>query len=252
MDRTYFYKSALRNIGVLPLLRMQVQKRFARDPTMKFTSKMLDHPVLARRNTSDADIFSQILIEHEYECIPDNLNIAGLVVDLGANVGYSAAYLLSRYPKAFVFAVEPDPGNFVALQGNLKPYSGRHKAVQAAAWPHKERITFNTSHAGQGNEWARSVRAADDHAIEFVDTVSLPDILSQSGFDRISLLKIDIEGAETELFRHGVDQWIDKVDNIVIELHGDEANRAFYAVIQKQPFSIKKGENNAIVCTRLL
>jgi hypothetical protein len=32
-------------------------------------------------------------------------------------------------------------------------------------------------------------------------------------------LKIDIEGAEKEVFQHGMNQWIDQVDTIAVELH---------------------------------
>jgi FkbM family methyltransferase len=37
--------------------------------------------------------------------------------------------------------------------------------------------------------------------METVETVSLPDALQQSGLDRVDYLKIDIEGAELEIFR---------------------------------------------------
>lgn len=249
MDQVQFYKSALKNLGVMPLLRLQAQKRLA-GGRMKLTSKTLDHPVWARRGTSDASVFSQILIEDEYEVIPDWLHVTDLIVDLGANVGYSSAYFLSRFPLASVFAVEPDPGNFAILRDNLKPYRDRHITVQAAAWPRKERLSFNTSHAGQGNEWARSVHAASSQAAELIDTISIPDILSQIYPRRISLLKIDIEGAEAELFRYGADEWLHKVDSIVIELHGAEAEESFHDAIRKQNFRVVKGKHNAILCTR--
>ena len=35
------------------------------------------------------------------------------------------------------------------------------------------------------------------------------------------ILKLDIEGAEAELFRSGYESWIDAVDVFVIELHDD-------------------------------
>ena len=49
--------------------------------------------------------------------------------------------------------------------------------------------------------------------------------------ERISILKIDIEGAEMQLFGHDTD-WLDSVDNIVIELHGDACRDLFLQVIR--------------------
>jgi hypothetical protein len=59
-------------------------------------------------------------------------------------------------------------------------------------------------------------------------------ILRESGQDRISLLKIDIEGAEVQLFSEGCESWLSKVDNIVIELHDDSCfGPASEIVVQK-------------------
>ena len=62
-------------------------------------------------------------------------------------------------------------------------------------------------------------------------------------------MKIDIEGAEIELFRHGVDEWIHNVDSIVIERHGAEAEKVFYGAIGKE-FHVVRSKHNAILCTR--
>jgi hypothetical protein len=54
------------------------------------------HRLWARTRSSDLHVFSQIFVEREYECL--NLFDGDLILDLGANVGYSSAYFLSRYP----------------------------------------------------------------------------------------------------------------------------------------------------------
>jgi hypothetical protein len=51
-------------------------------------------------------------------------------------------------------------------------------------------------------------------------------------------LKIDIEGAELELFSSGTDRWLDLVDNIVIELHGKKCSEAFFKAIDGRGFDI--------------
>ena len=44
--------------------------------------------------------------------------------------------------------------------------------------------------------------------------------MAESGFDEIDLLKIDIEGAEKEVFgAPDVDEWLSKVKVLTIELH---------------------------------
>jgi len=51
----------------------------------------------------------------------NNLSNADLIIDAGANVGYSSVYFLSNFPNCRVIAIEPDGDNFASLQKNLAP-----------------------------------------------------------------------------------------------------------------------------------
>jgi hypothetical protein len=54
---------------------------------------------------------------------------------------------------------------------------------------------------------------------------------------------------EAELFRHGAAQWLPLIDNIVTELHGDEASEVFFGAIDKRRFdSSRCGELTACLC----
>lgn len=233
MKRTEYYSTGPKNLGLLSFLHFEYQKRASHGEPFKLTSKMLDFPVHARPRTSDIEVFSQILFFNEYRCVSE-LQSPKLIVDLGANVGYSSAYFLSQFKGCKVIAVEPDPANFAELQKNVAPYRDRVTTIQAAVWPRSERVDLD--HPGQGGEWGISVKPSDTGSIQ---TITIPELLRVSGQDRISLLKIDIEGAETELFSANT-EWIDNVENIVIELHGKEAEDAFFAKIDNWRFVVSK------------
>lgn len=215
---------------------------------MRLTSKALAHPVYARQNTTDLFVFDLIFVEREYHCI-DSVETPSLVLDCGANVGYSSAYFLSRYPDCHVIAIEPDDDNFKLLEKNVAPYGRRCRPLKAAVWPHNEPLQFGQSSLGSGNEWGRRVERSSAPSTASVKTVDIPSLIDSSGFERISILKIDIEGSEKELFRHGAQNWLEKVDNIVIELHGEEAASAFFNAIEKEKFGVSvSGE--LTVCVR--
>ena len=65
----------------------------------------------ARFGTSDRAVFNQIFIEQEYACL-NHVKDPKLIMDCGANVGYSSLWFLNRYPGAHMIAIEPDAGNF--------------------------------------------------------------------------------------------------------------------------------------------
>lgn len=189
------------------------------------------YPLRVRSGTTDVEVFRQIFVEREYSCL-DDLREVGLVLDCGANVGYSSAYFLSRWPDAEVIAVEPDPGNFEMLRENLAPYGARAKPVRAGIWSHPCELRLAEAEYRGGGEWARQVRECAPGERGEISAVDIPSLLEGSGHDRISVLKIDIEGAEAVVFGGRCD-WLDRVDNLVIELHDDSQFGNCSAVFQR-------------------
>ena len=97
--------------------------------------------------------------------------------------------------------------------------------------------------------WGFQVAANGDAGsaarIEKVEALSIPTLMRRYGLDWIDILKVDIEGAEKELFE-SAPGWIDKVQTVMIELHDrlkpgctDSFNRATADFTVSQT----KGEN---------
>ncbi|WP_162670087.1 FkbM family methyltransferase [Gemmata massiliana] len=147
--------------------------------------------------------------------MPDNKPM--LVLDCGANVGYASAYFLTRFPRAQVLAVEPDPGNFAILARNLAPYGDRACAIHGAVWSHATRLSMAAPVYRDGGEWARQVREGGNEVAAY----GIADLLRMVDCQRADILKMDIEGAEAIVFAHGTEAWIDKVGVMAIELHND-------------------------------
>jgi FkbM family methyltransferase len=188
-----------------------------------------------RKGTSDRDVFKQIFLDQEYgRLILDH----GLIIDCGAYVGYSAAYFLTRYPRCTVFAIEPDDGNFSQLVKNLRPYGKRAILFNAGVWSHATRLAIRSDIYRDGREWTRQVHEKRCGVVEGIDIGAL---LATSGYRRISLLKMDVEGCEVVIFSQKP-AWLSQVDNIAIELHDDSvfgsATNAFYSAIEDEGFQI--------------
>jgi FkbM family methyltransferase len=180
MDPRLYCSIGYKNLGLLHLLHFEYRKRIPHSRPFHLTSKMLDFPVRARPRTSDIKVFSQILFFHEYRCLSD-LRSPKLILDLGANVGYSSAYFLSRFKGCSVIAVEPDPENYIELQRNVAPYGHRVKTMQAAVWPRSERLDL--THPGRGEEWGVRVKPSHEGA---VCAITIPELLQSSGRSNIT------------------------------------------------------------------
>ncbi len=211
-----------------------MNKRWSRKPLVMATSKYLNYPVRYRRGTSDLNVFDQIFVEREYNCL-DSVGNLDLIIDCGANVGFSSAYFLSQHPNASIIAIEPDPDNFALLERNVAPYGSRVNCIRAAIWPTCTQVRLTASTTRPGDEWGRQVEADAAGDIQAID---IPTLLAKSGADRISLLKIDIEGAEAELFASGTEAWLPNVDTLVIEIHGQHCGEIVHSAIAGEGFNV--------------
>ncbi len=219
---------------------------------LTLTTELARHPLLCRPGTSDGNVFHQVFVEREYACL-DDLTGVGLILDCGGNVGYSAAYLLSRFPAGRLVSIEPDPGNFEMLRANLAPYGGTVQLLRSAVWSHPCGLVLSDAPYRDGMDWTRQVRECRPGERPDLRAVDIATVLRQFPGERISILKMDIEGAEGIVFRSNYENWIDLVDNIVIELHDDSVfgncTAVFDAATSGRGFSMQRcGE--LTVCRR--
>jgi FkbM family methyltransferase len=249
--RVQRHRDLVRALGVVGWINYQCVLRspaFAARVGHRLRSQHARHPLYYRPGQTDLAVFWQIFIEREYACL-DGLPIDGLIVDCGANVGYSSAYFLSRFPHASIFAIEPDSKNFTQLTKNLAAYGDRVECIQAGIWSHPCELVFREEAYRDGGAWAVQVREAGPGEQSQLSATDIPSILQQTGAERISLLKVDIERAELHLFDERSRLWIDRCDAIVIELHDDECREVFFKAIQDQPFQITTS-GELTVCIR--
>lgn len=245
--------AASANLGWMAAAHYAVQRAHGRvappSTQLRLYSKHARHPLYARSGTSDVDVYEQIFLWREYQCL-DHVRDASLIVDCGANVGFSAAYFLSRFPDAQVIAIEPDPGNFAQLERNLAPYGERVLRWRTGVWSRPARLVMSSDSWGDDREWARTVREARPGESGGMEAIDVATILARSGHERISILKVDIEGAEKVVFG-GPCPWLRYVDNIAIELHNRECEAVFAKAIEGAGFAVSKWKGAQLtVCTR--
>lgn len=145
--------------------------------------------------STDFNVFYEVFVKRVYQppCELDPMSVR-LIVDLGANVGYSNLFWLERYPLAEVVTYEPHPRHVDLVARNLvlNRLASRVVVRPVAAGTAEEtgllsdRGSESTILASGGESGVR-VRIVD----LFCDLPEKP----------IDILKIDIEGGEYALLR---------------------------------------------------
>jgi FkbM family methyltransferase len=205
-----------------------------------------DRDVVIRNLTTDLQCLEKVFVRREYE-LPFDIS-PRVIIDAGANIGMATLYFTAKYPDARILSIEPESSNFEILRrncGNLPNVS----LINAALWPDPGPLSIRDPQAGK---WAFSVeeRNGQNGGTDSVATVTIPQILRQLGVKKIDLLKLDIEGAELELFSRGPEIWLDCVRLLVLELHDrirPGCAQAFYTALNGRQFIQEvEGENIVI------
>ncbi|WP_128544184.1 FkbM family methyltransferase [Larkinella soli] len=240
----------LRRFGVLKGGYLYFLLKSKRKREVSFRIPQVPHPIHLRLGTSDHEVFNQIFLYGEYEGV--RLDFAPeTFLDGGGNIGLAAVYFANRFPRTRILTVEPEPENFRILQKNIAGYP-QIRAVLAGLWPRKAHLAVRNIGAG---EWGFVVEETDSEEPGAVPAESVDSLLEQTGWPRFDVVKLDIEGSESELFRQNTDGWLPQARALIIELHewmkaGSSAS--FLKAVSSYPFRrTVTGENEVYVRTDL-
>lgn len=137
--------------------------------------------------------------------------VDGLVLDIGAHIGYHALAFASTYPAAHVVAFEPNPANLERLRANLalNPALAARIGVEECAlgdtngtlqFSASDNVDDETSSGG----YLHGITPPLDQAVydrsgfrtTTVQVRRLDDLAREQHWGRVALMKIDVEGAE--------------------------------------------------------
>ncbi|MEP5155348.1 FkbM family methyltransferase, partial [Planktotalea sp.] len=154
----------------------------------------------------------------EFEAAMDHTDRnARFIVDAGGYIGLASILFARRFPKAQIVCLEPSSENYALARENCAPYPNI-TVLNKALGPQSGHATLRDRGTGQ---WGFTITPASDQGqsdIEAVAVISLPDLMTQFNASDVDLLKLDIEGAEYELFEAS-EEWIANCDVMIVELH---------------------------------
>lgn len=225
--------------GVKGVIAFGFAKVTGTTPSLRVDLPELSFPIKIRVATTDLSVMNQVLVEKHYDFkLPFQ---PSTIIDAGANIGLSAVYLANKYPNAKILALEPEPSNFRCLLENVRNYP-QIKPLNAALW--KTDGFLQLTDPGEGNHGFRTQESTQSSGIFKTQAYSIESLLKLMGWDSLDLLKIDIEGAEKEVFENS-DSWIHRVKSIMAEVHEElqpGAELAFLEGTKRLSCEVKKGE----------
>jgi len=170
-------------------------------------------PVHLRMRTTDVSVYHEVLLCGQYAL--DFPYSPKTIVDAGANIGMASLYFANKYPDARIIAIEPEASNFAMLAKNVKPYPNIFP-VHAALWNRDGKIGVNPPGSFENPLSKVGFVVREDRGVP-VRAMTVRTLMTEMGLQSIDTLKVDIEGAEKEVFE--TCDWMDTVNCLMIELH---------------------------------
>jgi FkbM family methyltransferase len=216
-------------------------KEFAKDVMFFGPMNTLDHQLKLRRHgvvslnvpdvgtlyvrcgDSDYDCIRQTFRDGDY-CVPsakaesriraryEQILASGdtpVIVDAGANIGVASIWFKRLYPKATVMAIEPHPDTASVLRRNIAAFDGIH-VIEAAIGSQPGFVSLMASEQAWG---VTTVRGEGE-----VRIVTIGEVIAATPNAQPLIVKIDIEGFESDLFSENV-EWLDSSFAVYIEPH---------------------------------
>ncbi len=174
-------------------------------------------------------VYYEIMVRNDYENynIPDlkegfRVKDGDVVVDVGANIGCFSHKVLSQYHIAKLVSLEPCVDNFECLEHNVESIEGAKD---------KSLLLRAALHSGMGAaDFQSNPLAGGGSLVEYLpeeargESFKVPVLTLDSLFDSkiveyIDFLKMDVEGAEIDIFKGIRDENLLKIDRISMEYH---------------------------------
>ena len=126
------------------------------------------------------------------------------VFDVGANVGLMAIPVLQACPTCRVISFEPSPNSLPYLRRTAAPFAGRWTIVAKALSTTAGELDFAIGQTSDALfEGFRSAERIDGASVIRVPVSTLDDEWRAAGQPQVSIIKIDVEGAEAQVLEGG-------------------------------------------------
>ena len=161
--------------------------------------------------------FASIWIEREYE--PDARFIprpGGVVVDVGAHVGFFTIRAARAVAGGRVYAIEPDPLSFARLETNVRSNRLDVALFHCAMAGREGTVCFDSA------PFSVDSRIRSDGGV-LVPCTTLDRLAREEGIKGIDLLKIDAETAELEILGAAREVALPRVRAAAIEIHAERS-----------------------------
>lgn len=209
------YHDSFRRQVIASLLRLHVNKALFKKSTS--IQRVMGFKMAHLNLRTLCTLFDEIFVEGSYYI--DLAKQQPVIVDCGSNIGMATLFFKMLYPKCRITAFEPEPETFRTLSRNIELNHLMDVVVHNVAVSNEDgEISFYSDPDVPGSGMMSMIDAGRSGLVktQMVRTVKLSSYLE----GKIDLLKLDVEGAEHQVFDDlNASKKLKLISNMIIEYH---------------------------------
>lgn len=241
---------------------VELGRHVASDQKIRLTLPGYSNEILVRDTVADCSTFWQCLVQRQYDTrrFPQHTHLmecyeamlrqgkTPLIIDCGGNIGLAAVWFARMFPKAKIVSIEPDENNLEMLRLNTVGYGDRIKIVHGGIWDRHGTLKITNPDSGSA---AFRVEFLETKSAGSITAYTVEDLCQVGGSDEPLIVKLDIEGAQAQLFSSNT-EWVSKTTLISLELDDwllpwQGSSRNFFSCVSQYPFDYLLG-GESIFC----
>ena len=192
-----------------------------------------------RDGTNDESCIIACFEEDFYGICDRQFKEGEVVIDMGAHIGSVTMLMLSVEPKLKVISIEALPENANLVRLNTAQNGVETVLYENLVFGKTDDVEKSIYYGDQSNESGRvhkfigtiidnaseEIQDARKHAV--VKTITVADIFKNENIDRCRYVKMDIEGAEKDIFTTIDKETLEKIDEVCGEWHYGDYKELF-------------------------
>src|SRR5262249_55258587 len=154
----------------------------------------------------------------------------GVILDVGANIGLAAAWFALHNPGRPIYCFEPLAANVRLITQNCPTA----KVVPVAVGAQRGRVILKVD---PDSVIASSIPCWWDTSESEFEVISLDEFTSERDIKQVALIKIDVEGMETDVLK-GAQETLKHTSRVAMETHGTSRHQEAIRCLRNSGFRI--------------
>lgn len=173
------------------------------------------------RNIFGSDFHTTLAVvgRDDYGLKQMSLPASATIVDVGGNIGTFSLTAAAIFPESSIHTFEPEKANYKALSDNIQRNNQKNVHTHnCAIGPNEGKMSLHVNAESTGSHSVLEGHTTNTNTQEITVT-TLEKFVTENNISTIDLLKMDIEGAEYDIFYNMPKQVLSMVKRITLEIH---------------------------------